>query len=509
MTASFGQGWSGILIAYGLSTGGLYGGLRMTGQHAGRALWILKCSVPVLLAAMIVTTIITEGTRNLVPGLPRVLSGLLGLVSLVLASGAIGLILLRRGPQWVHQRGTRLIEGVRKRGRSDTRVQLTFAGHEVPELDETKHFKIIGTTGTGKTTVIRELLTGALNRGHRAVIADPDGGYMKLFLQPARGDVILNPFDRRSARWDLFGEIDEPHNADQLSRSLISDVDGDERVWRAYARTFLTSVLRQMRRAGEHDLRRLYWYLVLAPAEELRKLLHTTPAAAFLGQDNGKFFESVRSVATSHLAAIEHLSVQSEGELFSVSGKGVLFLPYRAGQVAALRNLISTWMRVAIFEAMEAEERDQGLWFVVDELDAIGAIDGLKDALARLRKFGGRCVLGFQSIAQVRGTYGDAEASTIVENCGNTLILRCSASEYGGTAEFASRLVGKREVVWKGLSHSRPRGLLGAMKEIRTTSEQRYTEDAVMASEIEQLPDLAGFLKLASAPQWNRVTLQR
>ena len=66
---------------------------------------------------------------------------------------------------------------------------------------------------------------------------------------------------------------------------------------------------------------------------------------------------------------------------------------------------------------------------VVDELDALGQIDGLKDALARLRKFGGRCVLGFQSIAQVSSTYGKGDAQTLVENCGNTLILRCSASE--------------------------------------------------------------------------------
>ena len=28
-----------------------------------------------------------------------------------------------------------------------------------------------------------------------------------------------------------------------------------------------------------------------------------------------------------------------------------------------------------------------------------------------------------------------------------------------------------------------------------------------MASEIEQLPDLSGFLKLASQPQWRRITL--
>ena len=61
---------------------------------------------------------------------------------------------------------------------------------------------------------------------------------------------------------------------------------------------------------------------------------------------------------------------------------------------------------------MSEPEEDQRLWFVVDELDALGAIDGLKDALARLRKFGGRCVLGFQSIAQVSSTYGSGEAQT-------------------------------------------------------------------------------------------------
>jgi hypothetical protein len=39
---------------------------------------------------------------------------------------------------------------------------------------------------------------------------------------------------------------------------------------------------------------------------------------------------------------------------------------------------------------------------------------GLKDALARLRKFGGRCVLGFQSIAQVSTTYGHGTAQTLI-----------------------------------------------------------------------------------------------
>jgi len=40
-----------------------------------------------------------------------------------------------------------------------------------------------------------------------------------------------------------------------------------------------------------------------------------------------------------------------------------------------------------------------------------------------------------------------------------------------------------------------------------TTSQHLKIEPAVMASEIERLPDLAGFLKLASNPDWMRVNL--
>jgi type IV secretory pathway TraG/TraD family ATPase VirD4 len=187
-------------------------------------------------------------------------------------------------------------------------------------------------------------------------------------------------------------------------------------------------------------------------------------------------------------------------------------MPYKAGQIAALRSTISAWMRLAIFEAMDRDSpRDdalqpssQGLWFVVDELDALGQIDGLKDALARLRKFGGRCVLGFQSISQVSNTYGAGDAHTIVENCGNTLILRCSASEGGGTARFASQLIGERQVTHTTVSNSRRvTELFGSV----TNSQHLSVEPAVLPSQIEQLPDLSGYLKYASDPQWRRVRL--
>ena len=204
------------------------------------------------------------------------------------------------------------------------------------------------------------------------------------------------------------------------------------------------------------------------------------------------------------------LTREREGDLFGIrrwirEGRGVLLLPYRANEIASLGSLISAWMRIAIFETLNGAESDQRIWFVIDELEALGAIEGLKDALTRLRKFGGRCILGLQSIDQVRGAFGDAQAQSIVENCGNTVIFRCSASERGGTAEFASRLIGKRQVMRQQHSTTRPPGYLFGRSQ--TVSEQIFTEDAVMASEIEQLPDLHGFMKLAPQPQWRRITL--
>lgn len=423
-------------------------------------------------------------------------------------------------PQKSHQRGSVVAERARVGSRSrhsQREAGITLAGTAVPVQDETKHFKLIGTTGTGKSTAIQEILSSALARGDRAVIADPDGGYLRRFYRPARGDVVLNPFDARSVKWDLFSEIKSTYDVEQLARSLIPDHDGQDRSWRDYARTFFTAVTRQAQATGTRDVEELYRLLVVADAAELRGLVRGTAAQPFLDEHNGRMFDSIRSVTSSAVGALEYVGKQ-DAPGFSVrqwvkdKSPGVLFMPYKAGQIAALRSPISAWMRLAIFEAMDHDEqrfdgsRDSNArpWFVVDELDALGQIDGLKDALARLRKFGGRCVLGFQSIAQVSSTYGQGDAHTIVENCGNTLILRCSASEGGGTARFASQLIGEREVVHTTVSRSRRvTELWGSV----THSEHRSVEPAVLPSQVEQLPDLAGYLKYASDPQWQRVRL--
>jgi len=105
-----------------------------------------------------------------------------------------------------------------------------------------------------------------------------------------------------------------------------------------------------------------------------------------------------------------------------------------------------------------------------------------------------------------------AMANRIIENCANTLILRCSAGEKGGTAQFASRLIGEREIVRRQVSRGQDRRGLFSADAVRrsiNTSDQPVTEAAVLPSELEQLPDLTGYLKTASSPAWIRVVLAR
>jgi type IV secretory pathway TraG/TraD family ATPase VirD4 len=444
----------------------------------------------------------------------------------------IGIVVFARvlsgRPAEVHKRGVRVREATaaRRGARRATRWpragartgQLSFAGIPVRLRDETKHFKVLGTTGTGKSTAIGELLASALERGDRAVFADPDGGYRARFFDRYRGDVVLNPFEPCSLKWDPFAEIHNAYDIEQLAGSLIPDThDRAAGEWRAYARTFLAAVLRSCRSTNRAECAQLWRLMSEASPEELRSVVAGTPAQPFLDPENARMFGSIRSVAVSALAALEHVAGQRAAP-FSVSrwirgtSAGSLFIPYRAGQIQALKSMIATWMRLAIFAAMHGEEgADQHLWFVIDELDALGSIDGLKDALARLRKFGGRCCLGFQSIAQVSNTYG-GDAHTVVENCSNTLILRCSASEHGGTSQFASRLIGEREVLRRQISRGSDREGLFARRGARrskNTSEQRVTEAAVMPSEIEGLPDFCGYLKAASASEWLKVSFER
>ena len=189
------HGWPGLLSAYLAVEGPLLAGL-IRGRAPLRQLLLSPLLAAPLLALSEVTVAATSGLLGAFGLGAGSLLRMPAAVALTAAIGyAAGRTLTRRAPAAVtHQRGA-LVAGAapaarvrpdagrgaraRSAAHGNRRHQaVTLAGLAVAAEDETKHFKLIGTTGTGKSTAIASLMQGALRRGDRAVIADPDGGYL-------------------------------------------------------------------------------------------------------------------------------------------------------------------------------------------------------------------------------------------------------------------------------------------------------------------------------------------
>ena len=387
--------------------------------------------------------------------------------------------------------------------------RVCLAGHVMDRKAEVRSALLLGASGTGKSAAVVALMRSITARGDRVVVADPDGAALSLFWKA--GDIILNPLDRRSVRWDLLAEIERPSDFQHLAESILPYTgDGKIDEWRRHSQEIFSGCLETWHKEKLGTSDEFLTTMALGGEAKLRLLCQGTAAAGYFGEGGQKMLASILNTLLPALAELGRL-VGPQGELFSVrrwlrDGTGRLWIPYGADEIAALRGPISCWMRLAIFELLAMPESDtRRVWFFLDELDALGRIQGLKDAMVRGRKKGGCIVAGIQSIAQVRAVYGDAEAQTITEQFGTQLILKCGASEGGGTARFASDLIGQREVEHLETSTSHNRGQDGPST---TTSFRRQLELAVLPSEITQLPDLTGYLRVSGRPDWLKLSFQ-
>lgn len=94
-------------------------------------------------------------------------------------------------------------------------------------------------------------------------------------------------------------------------------------------------------------------------------------------------------------------------------------------------------------------------------------------------------VTAFQSYSQLAETYGENRTQTLL-NCFSTkLIMRTSN---GKLAEAMSLELGEREI-WEANKQTG--------KDTLADSEMKKTERLVLASELQTLPDLKGYLRLA------------
>ena len=381
-----------------------------------------------------------------------------------------------------------------------------IAGIPWPTGAETRHTIVSGTTGSGKTVLIADLVEQIRKRGERCVIYDKMGSYTETFFDPGQ-DVLLNPLDARAPRWSPFLEARSARDFDTMAAALIPrQKDAADPFWITAARQLFSHGAAVLWQRGETGNGVLIDHLLKTELSALAEAMEGTVAQSIVDPANPKTALSVRAMLTANIGTMDMLP--DEGTPFSIrewiereGGGGFLFMTSRGDQHASLRGLISTWLEIAV-NALLSLPREDGrrIWVILDELPTLHQLPSLRPGLAESRQFGGCFVLGVQVFSALRDLYGRDGAETISGLCGTRVVL---AAPDRDTSEWSAESLGRVEVesLAEGVSYDTPRDGV-------TLSARRDLRSLVLPAEVARLENLSGYLKFPGAWPVARVQLK-
>ena len=367
---------------------------------------------------------------------------------------------------------------------------LGRSGREVLRVarqEESSHFLLMGDTGTGKSSLIRQLLEQIADRGEAAIVYDPALEFTPQFYEPDRGDQILNPLDTRMPYWSPGNEVQHKAEALAFAKSLFPDDRRDNR------------------------------FFIEAPRRVFARLLSFKPTAADIAQWLQNPADIDRRLAGTELASMIDASAPSQragvlaslsmvGEAFQLipdrtetkgtwsayewaqHRKGWLFLTSTPQTLDRLRPLISVWFDLLLMRLLAG---GSPVWIILDELPTLNKLPKLPEALAVARKPNVRLVIGLQGRAQLEARY-DKEAEAMLSQPATKAFLRTSEPR---AAEWISKSLGEIEFERLRESVNQDKMFAGYRRKSHNFSLDRQVKPLVLPSEIMGLKNLTGYLK--------------
>lgn len=370
-----------------------------------------------------------------------------------------------------------------------------------PKDAEFLHSIILGSTGTGKTSAILELLDQIRKNGDRAIIYDKMGAYTSTYYNP-QTDIILNPLDARSKSWSFFSEIRRESDYDYIASAFIPEKkDNSGPFWTDSARRVFAVFAKKLKaEKGDITNKEFGDALLKSNYKLLAQFLAGTEASSLISAESEKTSLSILAILAAYISSIKYL--HDDAEKFSIRNwieenkndqNGFLFISSKGDQHESLKPLISTWLDIAVKSLLSVEqEKDQRrIWIILDEVGSLQALPSLLDGLAQSRQFGGAFVISLHSISQLKTIYGRDTTDTITSLCRNKIFFAVPDNE---TADFCSQNLGFQEIeeVKEGISY-------GA-NEIRdgvSLNTQKSLKRLVIPSELMFMRKLQAYIKFA------------
>jgi type IV secretory pathway TraG/TraD family ATPase VirD4 len=363
---------------------------------------------------------------------------------------------------------------------NDSRLPL-----RIPRDAENKHFLIVGDTGSGKSSIIRQMLYQVDARGDSAIVYDPACEFVKQFYNERRADIVLNPLDARMPYWNPSKELRRKAEAKALAVSLYQPegvtnrffVEAPQKIF-AHLLTFLPTpeeLVQWMSDPAEIDRRvkgTEYWMLIDPKAPQQR-----TGVLGSLNMSADSFRLLPKPDETSSAWTATN---------WAETRRGWIFITSRPTMREALRPLISLWIDTLVLRLLNEPMPDQKpVWFVIDELASLQRLPQLHTAITENRKSQNPVILGFQGRSQMQARYGE-DAEAMLSQPATKIFLRTTEPR---AAKWVSEAIGEIEI--ERLRETHYEGSHAG----RNFALDRQTEPLVLPSEVSGLDDLRGFLK--------------
>ncbi|WP_322498273.1 type IV secretion system DNA-binding domain-containing protein, partial [Candidatus Cyrtobacter comes] len=363
---------------------------------------------------------------------------------------------------------------------------------------EMQNTLISGSTGSGKTQVISDIVEQIRKRGDRAIIYDAKCDYVSWFYDPNK-DYILNPFDERGEKWNLLAQITDEREIKGIISGFIPEKDYGDKIWEEAARVVCSAVLKELfKESCDLTNQEILDILLKKDAEQMAYFLKDSYAKNLINPESPKTAYSVLFVISSYLNALEFMHGK-KSESFIIKNwmrdakDSILFITSNPKYKAELMPLETAFFEIAIRELI-SQKKEEKTWFIIDELPTLQKIPSLSNALAVSRASGGCFVLGIQNIAQLREIYSKNGAQNIVSECNTKGIFRTNDPD---TAKWASDLIGDSEVeeFKEGLSYGAHK-----MRDGVSIQSNEKRKNIIMPSEFLAMPNLDLVLKISSFP---------
>ncbi|MBE8606867.1 type IV secretion system DNA-binding domain-containing protein [Vibrio sp. OPT10] len=368
--------------------------------------------------------------------------------------------------------GKKAIKHARTMNKKDLRLSsITSPGVNVhPKIKitlarEQNNFLILGTTGSGKSTVFKPLVKQAIERGDNAVIYDEKGEYTESFYRKETS-VLIAPWDERGAKWNISHDIKSKQDAELFAQCLIPNSANVDPLWDQGARIILVSMLmklinKQSRTWGWSDL---YKQLTFTPEVARSIFVEHHPLANSLLEPNSKTTQSFYVHIMSKLSWIEDLANAWPKDLkaeFSLSQwvktdttKHIVIIQadsqYQSLGEPLCNAIISFMTKHYLSESYSSKRRT---WLFIDEFANLPRNPSISKWLELARANGARTVLCTQSISQLHDIYGKDETSTILNLLSNVIAFRMGAA--GQDAEETANIFGQYEAEIPNYEHRR------------------------------------------------------